>query len=115
MINNIQPINQINDTVLPQPVPDKPVKIEPASQTQTQADLGKDKDFGGQGFGQQAASQLSYNLRLTVEKDFSTGEVIYKAIDRQSGEVVRQLPSKEVLEMKKNKNYRPGSIIKTDM
>ena len=54
-----------------------------------------------------------FELRLTVEKDAATGEAIYKAINRETGEIVRQLPTREVLELKKNRMIEAGMIVKT--
>lgn len=57
----------------------------------------------------------SYDLRLSVERDFDTGEAVYRAINRVTGEVVRQFPSKEIMEMKKSMKYQAGFIIKMDV
>lgn len=62
-----------------------------------------------------AHPQPNYMLKLTVDKDPDTGEFIYKAIDRHTGEVVRQLPQKELVSMRHSAAYQPGSVITTDI
>lgn len=63
----------------------------------------------------QSHPQPNYMLKLTVDKDPETGEFIYKAIDRHTGEVVRQLPQKELVGMRRSAAYQPGSVITTDI
>lgn len=62
-----------------------------------------------------AQSQPAYMLKLTIDKDPDSGEFIYRAIDRYTGEVVRQFPQKELLEMQKSRSYKAGSIVRTDI
>jgi hypothetical protein len=57
----------------------------------------------------------AYDLRLTVDKDPETGEVVYKSINRLTGEIVSQMPNAEVMAMKRRENYGAGSIIITDV
>ena len=59
--------------------------------------------------------QPNYMLKLTVDKDPDTGEFVYKAIDRYTGEVVRQLPQKELVNIRRSGSYQPGTVIKTDI
>lgn len=57
----------------------------------------------------------AYDLRLTVDKDPETGEVVYKSINRLTGEVVSQMPNAEVMEMKRRESHAVGAIIITDV
>lgn len=41
---------------------------------------------------------LADNERLTIEKDRTTGKFIYKTIDRETGEVIRQWPREKMLQ-----------------
>jgi flagellar protein FlaG len=52
------------------------------------------------------------NLRLVIEEDEATGEFIYKTLDRSTGEVVLQLPRKEVLKSLATGAYSAGDVIK---
>lgn len=50
--------------------------------------------------------KLNESLRLRFEKDQDTGVDVFKLIERESGDVVRQVPSEEVLEfMKKFRSF----------
>lgn len=53
-----------------------------------------------------------FSLRLTIDRD-SNGHWIYKAVDRITGEVIKQFPREELLKMKRGANYKPGDVIKT--
>lgn len=59
----------------------------------------------------QEAERVS-RYRLVIEEGPS-GSFIYKTLDRLTGEVVRQLPREEVVEMMENRDYASGSIIDT--
>ena len=112
MINNVLNFPQLpNAAAAPAPVdlPKQVVAVEAA---------GKSKDAGDQsdlskGGGKSAPPE--YNLRLTVDRDPDTGDWVYKAIDRYTGEVIRQLPRQEILDLKGSRNYQAGSVIKTDI
>lgn len=41
---------------------------------------------------------LGNNERLAIEKDQETGKFVYKTIDRETGEVIRQWPREKMLE-----------------
>lgn len=50
--------------------------------------------------------KLNESLRLRFEKDQDTGVDVFKLIERESGDVVRQVPSEEVLEfMRKFRSF----------
>lgn len=53
----------------------------------------------------------SADLRLVIEEDEQSGAIVYKTLDRRTGEVVRQLPREEVLRLKDDPTYDPGDIV----
>jgi len=117
MINNVVSFPQLPDAspgsnqVKPapevQPVADATAS-QSASKQDDKSDLGKDKE-------RDQGPPPEYTLRLTVDKDPRTGEWVYKAIDRYTGQVVRQMPRQELLDMKHSSTYETGSFIKTDV
>lgn len=52
------------------------------------------------------------NLRLVIEEDQATGDFIYKTLDRSTGEVILQLPRKEVLKSVLSGGYSAGDVFK---
>lgn len=50
------------------------------------------------------------DLRLIIEEDEATGTIIYKTLDRRTGEIVQQLPREEVLRLKDEPGYSAGDI-----
>ena len=112
MINNVVSFPQVPDVTQIKPVPDVPKEVAGASPS------GETKNEGenaGLISGQDQGPPPEYALRLTVDKDPKTGEWIYKAINRYTGEVVRQLPRQSLLDMRKSSSYQSGSVIKTDI
>jgi flagellar protein FlaG len=53
------------------------------------------------------------DLRLVIEEDPATGHFVYKTFDRNTGEVVLQLPRPEMLKAMSAGTYGPGDLIKT--
>ncbi|MDO9588601.1 MAG: flagellar protein FlaG [Brevundimonas sp.] len=51
--------------------------------------------------------------RLVIEQGPRAGSFVYKTLDRETGEVVRQLPSEEVVRLKQQGDYDPGKVIDT--
>lgn len=51
--------------------------------------------------------------RLVIEQGSRPGSFVYKTLDRETGEVVRQLPSEEVLKMRQRDDYGVGAVINT--
>jgi len=111
MINNILSFPQMPDVPQVKPVPDVPVEVPAGNGSEaTKKETGSDFSKGS---GQDPTP--AYLLRLTVDKDPDTGEWVYKAIDRYTGEVVRVLPRQELVKMRESSNYKAGSVIKTDV
>ncbi|MBA4805798.1 MAG: hypothetical protein H2038_14195 [Brevundimonas sp.] len=61
---------------------------------------------------QQEADQAS-RYRLVIEEGPSAGSFIYKTLDRVTGEVVKQLPREQVVELMRTADYSSGSVIDT--
>ncbi len=111
MINNILSFPQVPDLPQVKPAPDVPVEIAAGNGSeQAKKESGSDLSRGGS-----QDPTPAYLLRLTVDKDPDTGEWVYKAIDRYTGEVVRILPRQELVKMRESSNYKAGSVIKTDV
>lgn len=111
MINNVLNFPQVPDVTQVHPVADTPKQIaasEAGSQAKDSADHSDLADH------HQQQSPLEYQLRLTVDKDPNTGDWVYKAIDRYTGKVIRQLPRQEVLDMRSSSSYKAGSVINTE-
>lgn len=112
MINNVVNFPQLPDVTQIRPVADQPREVQsvsPSSQGRDSADNGDLQH------GQDQSAPLEYTLRLTVDKDPETGDWVYKAINRYTGEVVRQLPRQELLDMKRSGRYQAGTVINTEI
>lgn len=106
MNNNIVSFPAVPEVALIKPV--EPVKSV-VGPSKANADKKQSSDTA------QGSPQPAYLLKLTIDKDPDSGEYVYKAIDRITGEVVRQLPRKELLDMRASSAYRKGSVITTDI
>lgn len=62
-------------------------------------------------FAEEAERAARY--RLVIEEGPAQGSFIYKTLDRVTGEVVRQLPREEVVQMMDSGDYSAGSVIDT--
>ncbi|HRJ63393.1 flagellar protein FlaG [Brevundimonas sp. UBA2416] len=51
--------------------------------------------------------------RLVIEQGPRAGSFVYKTLDRETGEIVRQLPSEEVLKLRERDDYGVGAVINT--
>ena len=61
---------------------------------------------------QQEADEAA-RYRLVIEEGPRTGSFIYKTMDRLTGEVVKQFPPQQVVEMMQNPDYSAGAVIDT--
>jgi flagellar protein FlaG len=50
-------------------------------------------------------------LRLSIERDDVTGDFVYRFLDARSGELVRQYPSEEMLELLRFLGEQPGLVV----
>lgn len=51
--------------------------------------------------------------RLVIEEGPRAGSFVYKTLDRETGEVVRQLPREEVASLGRQDDYDLGAVIDT--
>ena len=51
------------------------------------------------------------DLRLVIEDDKAAGSYVYVTINSVTGEVVSQVPREQLLKMREDPRYTPGSII----
>ena len=51
--------------------------------------------------------------RLVIEEGPSMGSFIYKTLDSETGEVVRQFPREQVVRLAEARNYDAGAVIDT--
>ena len=71
----------------PTPAPAPPGSQTPAAQTGSDADL-----------------------RLVIEDDKAAGSYVYVTINSVTGEVVSQVPREQLLKMREDPGYQPGSV-----
>lgn len=60
-----------------------------------------------------ADAERQARYRLVIEQGPRSGSFVYKTLDRETGEVVRQLPSEEVLKLRQSDDYGAGAVINT--
>ena len=68
-------------------------------------------DFHDSRFAQEAERAARY--RLVIEEGPHSGSFIYKTLDRVTGEVVKQLPREQVVDLMRAVQYSAGSVIDT--
>jgi len=51
------------------------------------------------------------DLRLVIEDDKAAGSYVYVTINSVTGEVVSQVPREQLLKMREDPGYAPGSIV----
>ena len=68
-------------------------------------------DFHESRFAQEAEQAARY--RLVIEEGPHSGSFIYKTLDRITGEVVKQLPREQVVDLMQAAQYSAGSVIDT--
>jgi len=95
----------------PDPASAQPVQA-PASGT-TSAQSAQASAPTGSGTNQTSSAQPASNsgLRLVIEDDKAAGCFVYLTVNPTTGEVVSQVPREELLKMRTNPDYTPGSII----
>lgn len=59
---------------------------------------------------QQSVKSLASSLQFSVDKD--SGKTVVTLTDVQSGEVIRQMPSKEMVELARNIDRMQGMLLK---
>lgn len=110
MINNVVNFPQLPDVTQIKPAPDMPKEVAAPSA----ASAAKNDDGGGTATGGHKGPPPYYELQLTIDKDPNTGGWVYKAVDRSTGEVVRQMPQESIQEMQRSDAYHAGSVIDSE-
>ncbi len=52
------------------------------------------------------------DLRLVIEEDEANGTLVYRTIDRRTGEVVLELPREEIEKLGEETEYVAGTVIR---
>ena len=60
----------------------------------------------------QTPAEEAVDLRLVIEEDKATGSYIYKTVNRETGEVITQLPRAEILKLRETVTYAAGQVIR---
>ena len=68
-------------------------------------------DFHDSPLAQEAERAARY--RLVIEEGPHSGSFVYKTLDRVTGEVVKQLPREQVVDLMQADRYSAGSVIDT--
>lgn len=76
----------------PRKVEEPAAEPRPQDQESVQAELGRDRDAG--------ESKLDGNV-VTYSVDSKTREIIARVVDRESGEVIREMPSEQLRAMQR--------------
>ncbi|MFN3558204.1 MAG: flagellar protein FlaG [Brevundimonas sp.] len=61
---------------------------------------------------QQEADQAA-RYRLVIEEGPKSGSFIYKTMDRLTGEIVKQFPREQVVDLMRSADYSAGAVIDT--
>ncbi|HEY1752446.1 MAG TPA: hypothetical protein VGG29_14395 [Caulobacteraceae bacterium] len=51
------------------------------------------------------------DLRLVIEDDKAAGSYVYVTINPVTGKVVSQIPREQLLKLREDPNYKPGSVV----
>lgn len=89
---------------------DATIKAVAAVTVETPLPSGADQDSRSR-TAQDAERHARY--RLVIEQGPQAGSFVYKTLDRETGEIVRQLPSEEVLKLRQRDDYGVGAVINT--
>ena len=86
-------------------------KITPIAAAVAPARSAAGGDFNQSRASQEAEREARY--RLVIEQGARIGVYIYKMLDRETGEVIRQLPREEVVRLGNQNGYAAGAVITT--
>ena len=89
---------------------DASVRAVPAVNAETPLQSGADHEANSRAA---ADAERLARYRLVIEQGSRAGTFVYKTLDRETGEVVQQLPSEEVLKMRQRDDYGVGAVINT--
>ena len=89
---------------------DATIRAVPIVTAEKPLQSGADDGAGSRGA---ADAERLARYRLVIEQGPRAGSFVYKTLDRETGEVVRQLPSEEVLKLRQSDGYGSGAVIDT--
>lgn len=89
---------------------DKIVRVAPALAAEPSPQPGADREANAKAA---ADAEHQSRYRLVIEQGAQAGSFVYKTLDRETGEVVQQLPSEDVLRMRQRDDYGVGAVINT--
>ena len=98
---------------IPGPAPET-TPVQPAQPpTQAQTQQAQATAPANQGTSQAPATQTGSDadLRLVIEDDKAAGSYVYVTINSVTGKVVSQIPREQLLKMREDPDYKPGSVI----
>ena len=111
MISNVVNFPQLPDVAQIKSAPDTPKEVSAPSAGSAAKN---NNDTGGTATGGHKGPPPYYELQLTIDKDPNTGGWVYKAVDRYTGEVIRQMPQESIQEMQRSETYHAGSVIDSE-
>jgi len=92
--------------------PVRPVQRQQAQQGETESAVSKKAADAVETVMRAVSPPLmGQNERLSISRDETTGTFIYRSIDRESGEVVRQWPVESMLQFKAYLRHTEGVLI----
>lgn len=89
---------------------DATIRAVPVIKAETPLPSGADDEANSRAA---ADAERHARYRLVIEQGPRAGSFVYKTLDRETGEVVRQLPSEEVLKLRQRDDYGAGAVIDT--
>lgn len=97
---------------IPGPTPET-TPVQPTQAPTAQAQQAQAAAPANQGTSQAPATQTDSDadLRLVIEDDKAAGSYVYVTINSVTGKVVSQIPREQLLKMREDPGYKPGSII----
>jgi len=91
----------------PQPSPASPAAVNPAT------DLARDQrvEVLQAAIEKLIRKSLPANSKLQIERDKETGAFIYRSIDTETGEIIRQWPPEQLLKLREYMAQMEGMLI----
>lgn len=114
--SQLRPPSQLNDEGNPKIQSD--TIISPSEATQAAEDVKASKDKGGEL--EQAVDDIATSMDfiqkgLAFKIDKELGEPVVRVIDVSTGDLIRQIPNEEALEIAKKLNEVTGLLMKTEV
>ena len=108
--SNLTLVAAVTSPVAASPVP--LVKTEAQASSQSQPPIEVATAIPDAPVNKQAV-ELAPNYRLVIEPGPSSGAFIYKTVNPETGEVVRQFPREDLIRMRQDPTYQAGTVADT--